>query len=224
MYQKPLKTEQKIRPPRLPKKMSSKELQGGQVQSHERYTSLALAGTNLMSQVATHPAFEESSFNQVRLTGSEFEEIQLDDMRLVNCDLATAHWYKATWHRVELVGCHMTGFLAGEALLQDVVFKDCLIDLAHFRFSSFSAVRFEGCDLHEADFLETDMSAVSFVRCNLRQAELSGTRLAGVDLSTCNIDGAHLGVNELKGATLNITQAMALVESMGITIRSPQED
>src|ERR1700753_1992704 len=140
MYRKPLKTEQKIRPPRLPKKMSSKELQGGQVQSHERYTSLALTATNLMSQVATHPAFEESSFNQVRLTGSEFEEIQLDDMRLVNCDLATAHWYKATWHRCELVGCHMTGFLAGEALLQDVVFKDCLIDLAHFRFASFNAV------------------------------------------------------------------------------------
>lgn len=224
MYQKPSNVAQKVRPPRLPKKMLSKDIDGGHVQYRERYTSLALTGTDLTGQVAACPAFEESSFNQVRLTGSEFEEIQLDDVRLVNCDLATANWYKTTWHRVELVGCHMTGFAAGEAHLQDVWFKDCLIDLAQFRFASFKTVCFEGCDLHEADFLEADLSVVSFVRCNLRQAELSGTCLMGVDLSTCNIDGAHLGAKELQGATLNIAQAMALVESMGVTIKSSSDD
>jgi uncharacterized protein YjbI with pentapeptide repeats len=223
MYQKSVKIEQKIRAPRLPKKMLSKEIHGGSVQYHERYTSLALTGTDLSGQMAIRPAFEETSFQQVRLTGSEFEELQFDDVRLVGCDLATASWYKTTWHRVELVSCHMTGFLAGEALLQDVLFKDCLIDLAQFRFATFKSVRFEHCDLHEADFLEADMSAISFVDCNLRQAELSSTHLAGVDLSTCTIDGAHVGMKELQGATLNITQAIALIEAMGITIKSAQD-
>lgn len=220
MYQKSVKIEQKIRPPRLPKKMLSKEIHGGSVQYHERYTSLALTGTDLAGQMAIRPAFDESSLTQVRLTASEFEEIQLDDVRLVGCDLATASWYKTTWHRVELIGCHMTGFLAGEAHLQDVLFKDCLLDLAQFRFATFKSVCFEHCDLHEADFLDANMSALSFVDCNLRHAELSNTRLAGVDLSTCTIDGAHVGTKELQGATLNITQALALIEAMGITIKS----
>jgi uncharacterized protein YjbI with pentapeptide repeats len=223
MYQKSVKIEQKVRPPRLPKKMQSKDIPGGAVKYHERYTSLALTGTDLTGQMAIRPAFEESSFTQVRLTGSEFEELQFDDVRLTGCDLATASWYKTTWHRVELIGCHMTGFLAGEAHLQDVLFKDCLIDLAQFRFATFKSVHFEHCDLHEADFLEADMSALSFVDCNLRQAELSKTHLAGVDLSTCVIDGAHVGTKELQGATLNITQALALIKAMGITITSAQD-
>lgn len=223
MYQKSVKLEQKVRPPRLPKKMLSKELRGGSVQYHERYTSLTLTGADLAGQVAMRPAFEESILTQVRLTGSEFEELQLDDVRLVGCDLATASWYKTIWHRVELIGCHMTGFLAGEAHLQDVLFKDCLIDLAQFRFATLKSVRFEHCDLHEADFLEATMSGLSLVDCNLRQAELSNTHLAGVDLSTCTIDGARVGTKELQGATLNITQAMALIEAMGITIKSSQD-
>ncbi|GHO87845.1 hypothetical protein KSZ_58510 [Dictyobacter formicarum] len=154
------------------------------------------------------------------LSNTEFEEMHLDDVRFNSCDFATAVWYKTVWHRVELVGCRMTGFMAGEAYLQDVLFKDCLLSLAQLRFSTMKSVRFEHCDLSEVDLLEADLSDVSFVDCNLRQAELTGTRLAGVDLSTCIIDGARLGAKELRGATLNLPQALALVESMGITIQT----
>jgi uncharacterized protein YjbI with pentapeptide repeats len=209
-----------VRPPRLPRKAAGRDIVGGYVQYHERYTSLALSNVNLSNQVASHPAFVETSFQQSVLANTEFEELQLDDVRFSSCDLATAVWYKAVWHRVELVGCRMTGFMAGEAHLEDVLFKDCLLSLAQLRFSTLKSVRFEHCDLSEADLLEANLSNVSFVDCNLRQAELTGTRLAGVDLSTCNIDGARLGPQELRGATLNLQQSLSLIEAMGITINT----
>lgn len=223
MSEKSSRIEGPVRPPRLAKKMQLRDIMGGYVQYHERYTSLALSGLDLSNQVAVRPAFDEGLFNQVKFSNTEFEEIQLDDVRCVDCDFAAAVWYKSTWHRVELIGCRLTGFLAGEAQLEDVLFKDCLISLAQFRFSRFKSVRFENCDLTEVDFLEADFSNVQFVQCNLRQAEFSGTRLADIDLSSCTIASARLGAKELQGATLNIAQAIALVESMGIKIQTPKE-
>ncbi|GCE05673.1 pentapeptide repeat-containing protein [Dictyobacter aurantiacus] len=208
----------RVRPPRLPRKAAGRDIIGGYVQSHERYTSLALNSVNLADQAASHPAFVETSFQQVVLINTEFEEMQLDDVRFSSCDFATAVWYKTVWHRVELVGCRMTGFMAGEPHFEDVLFKDCLLSLSQLRFATLKSVRFEHCDLSEADLLEANLSDVSFVDCNLRQAELTGTQLAGIDLSTCNIDGARLGPKELRGATLNHAQALALIEAMGITI------
>ncbi|GCF11702.1 pentapeptide repeat-containing protein [Dictyobacter arantiisoli] len=212
-----------VRSPRLPKRWEAKDIEGGYVQYHERYVSLALSGNDFTNQVAVRPAFAESSFQQVCLINTEFEELQLDDVRFTNCDLATANWYKSAWHRVELVGCRLTGFLAGEATLQDVLFKDCLISLAQFRFATLKSVRFEHCDLHDTDLLEADLTDVRFEHCNLQQAEFSGTRLAGVDLTTCSIDGARMGAKELQQATVNLTQAIALVESLGIHVRSSPE-
>ncbi|GER88608.1 hypothetical protein KDW_27700 [Dictyobacter vulcani] len=210
-----------VRPPRLPKRPQGRDIVGGYVQYHERYTSLALANIDLSTQVAARPAFVESSFNQIMLSNTEFEEIQLDDVRFTGCDFATADWYKCVWHRVEVIGCHMTGFLAGESYLEDVLFKDCLLSLAQLRFARLKNVRFEHCDLLEADLLESEFTQVSFEDCNLRQTELSGTRLSGIDLSSCSLDGARVSAKELSGATLNIAQALALVEAMGIRIQTP---
>ncbi|GCE27267.1 hypothetical protein KDA_27510 [Dictyobacter alpinus] len=223
MTMKANKPEVQVRPPRLPKRAQGRDIVGGYVQYHERYTSLALANVDLSTQVAARPAFVESSFNQVIFSTTEFEDIQLDDIRFTSCDFATADWYKSVWHRVEVIGCRMTGFLAGEAHLEDVLFKDCLLSLSQFRFTTLKNVRFEHCDLLEADLLEAVLSNVSFEDCNLRQAELSGTNLSGIDLSTCSLEAARVSAKELSGATLNIAQALALVEAMGIRIQTPPE-
>ncbi|GCE19748.1 pentapeptide repeat-containing protein [Dictyobacter kobayashii] len=220
MNNKPTQSNPQIRAPRLPKRAAGRDIVGGYVQYRERYSSLALANVSLANQVANRPAFVETSFQQALLANSEFEEIQLDDVRFSACDFASAVWYKSVWHRVELIGCRLTGFMAGEAYLEDVLFKDCLLSLAQLRFATLKSVRFEHCDLSEVDLLEADLSNVRFVHCNLRQAEMTGTQLAGVDLSTCTIDGARLGPKELRGATLTMSQAVALVEAMGISIQT----
>jgi uncharacterized protein YjbI with pentapeptide repeats len=210
--------DQQPRPPRLSKNTHTRRLPGDYVQYQERYSGLSLTNLDLSNQVALHPAFENALLTRVKMNNTEFEDLHLDDVRFQDCDFATANWYKTIWHRVELIGCRLTGFLAGEAHFQDVLFKNCQINLAQLRFSTFKAVRFEDCDLSEADMLESGFTNVSFLRCNLRNVEMSGVSLAGTDLSSCDIVGAHMGAKELRGATLNLQQSIALVESMGIRV------
>lgn len=204
--------------PRLSKRMQQEGLVGNSVLYRERYNSLLLNGTDLSDQVAAQVAFNDVLCQHVRFCNTEFEELQLDDVRLQNCDLAAACWYKTAWHRVEVLECRMTGFLAGEAFFDEVVFKDCQLNLAQFRFATLRSVRFEHCDLSEIDLLEARLSRVTFHECSLRGAELSGTSFKGIDLTTCDIDGAHLSAKELQGAHLNLRQAVAVVESMGIIV------
>jgi uncharacterized protein YjbI with pentapeptide repeats len=198
--------------------MESHAISDDYIRYRGRYTSLSLQGTDLSNQVAAQAAFEDALFQHVQLGNSELEELHLDDVRLVNCDLAAACWYKTAWHRVEIIGCRLTGFLAGEALFEDVLFKDCQLNLAQFRFANLRSVCFEHCDMSEVDLLEAALSQVQFRDCVLRGAELTGTRFKDIDLTTCDIEGARLGVPELQGARLNLRQAVALVEAMGITV------
>jgi uncharacterized protein YjbI with pentapeptide repeats len=174
---------------------------------------------NLSSQKADRISFEEVLLSQVNMTNTQLEAIRWEDARLNECDLMTANWYKAGMYRVVLVGCRMTGFLASEAHFQDVLFKDCQMNLAQFRFATFKAVHFEHCDLSEADLLEANLSHVVMTDCNLQNAELSGSKLGGVDLSTCNLNGARVGIHELYGATIDLKQALALVEATGIKVK-----
>ena len=206
------------RPPRLSRSMPIRHLPENYVQYHERYSGLGLSNADLSGQVAVHPAFDDCLFTRINLTNTEFEGLLLDDVRFLDCDFATANWYQTTWHRVELIGCRLTGFLAGESHLQDVLFKGCQINLAQFRFATLKTVRFEDCDLSEIDLLESDLSEISFQHCTLRNAELSGVSLAGADLTSCDILGARLGAKELRGATLNLQQTVSLVEAMGIHV------
>jgi uncharacterized protein YjbI with pentapeptide repeats len=48
--------------------------------------------------------------------------------------------------------------------------------------------------------------------------ELSGSKLGGLDLRTCNLDGARVGIHELRGATINLQQAISLVQALGIKV------
>ena len=81
---------------------------------------------------------------------------------------------------VEFVGCRLLGFSTGaEGFLRDIVFRDCALQLAKFRFATCKAVRFEDCILEEADFQGADLAGVVFRNCDLRRAEMSGVTLAG---------------------------------------------
>jgi len=213
------KPEPTIKPPKLIKRRLIGGLPGGSIVNREQYRALLLSAMNLSNQIAAHVSFEEALFSQVNMANTQLEEMRLEDVRLSECDLMTANWYKSGLYRTEFIGCRMTGFLAGEAHFQDVLFKDCQLNLAQFRFSTFTSVRFEHCDLSEADLLEANFSHVVLIDCNLRNAELSGSKLGGADLSTCNLDGARVGIQELRGATIDMKQAISLVQALGIRVK-----
>jgi uncharacterized protein YjbI with pentapeptide repeats len=211
-------SQQPIKPPKLTKRKLIEGIPGNTLISKEQYRALSLSAVDLSNQIAEHVSFEEALFSQVNMMNTQLEEMRLEDARLSECNLMAANWFKAGWYRTELIGCRMTGFLAAEAHFQDVLFKDCQINLAQLRFATFKSVRFEHCDLSEIELLEADLSHAVLIDCNLRNAELSGSKLSGVDFTSCNLDGARVGIKELRGATINLKQAISLVQATGIKV------
>lgn len=222
MQNKPQKPVQMPRPPALPKKYLGRSLPQGQLASFGRYTQLSLAHEQWVGQIAERLSFDQILAKQVSLHATELAHAQIIDSRWQECDLANASWYQADFARVEMLNSRLTGFHAIEARFQDIFLKDCQAMLAQFRFATFKTARFEHCDFSDADFQGADLSGAVFVDCNLSRAEMSGVKLVGADLRGCVLDGLHAGWSELQGATIDPSQALALVQAFGIIIAWPE--
>lgn len=178
---------------------------------------------DVSGQNLRHLSFDQVLFEHVKMSKTHFDSIRLLDSRFKACDLANAQWVKADFARIELLDCHLTGLQANEAHFQNTLFKDCMGHFAHYALAKFEAVRFEGCDLSDANFFEADLSGAIFLNCDLSNADFSGAKLSGADMSGSKIDGMRVGPRELYGATLDPTQALAFVRSLGITVKAPEE-
>ena len=212
-----------IKAPNIPKQELEKRLPDESLLDRAYYAQLALSHDDFTGQGADYISFDQIMFQQVRMSKTQLKKVQVLDSRLIVCDLANAEWAAAALSRVELIGCHLTGFQCSEAQLQDVLFKECGGSFAQFAFSTFKRVRFENCDLSQVNFLEVDLSGATFINCDLREADLTGTKLVGVDLRGCKIDGAQVGPRELQGAILDPNQALAFVRGMGIQVAPLEE-
>jgi uncharacterized protein YjbI with pentapeptide repeats len=222
MQNKSQRPIQPLKPPALPKKFLGRTLPEGQLAAFGRYSQLALTHEQFVGQTAERLSFDQILFRQGSLHASELAHAQINDSRLIECDLANANWFQADFARVELLNCRLTGFHTIEARLQDVLFKDCQATLAQFRFSTFKTARFEHCDFSDADFQGADLTGVVFAHCNLSRAEMSGAKLAGADLRGCTLDGLHAGWQELQGTIIDPSQALALVQALGIIVEWPE--
>jgi len=218
------KPERIIKKPNIPEKELEKGLPDEQVQDRTHYAQCLLIDDDLAEQVSERVSFDQILFQQVRMNNTLFKQTQVLDSRLTGCDLANAEWFKAAFHRVELLDCHLTGFRSPEANFQDTLFKECSAAFAQFRFATFKTVLFESCDLSDADFEGANFSGVTFTNCNLRNVELLGAKLVGVDLRGSKIDGLRAGPRELKGAILDPAQALAFVRGLGIKVEYLEED
>jgi uncharacterized protein YjbI with pentapeptide repeats len=224
MQNKPYKAAQLLKPPALPKKYAGRSLPQEQLEAFGRYSQFSLAHEQWIGQSAERISFDQMLLKQVSLHTTELAYARMSDSRCLECDFANANWFQPDFARVEFLNCRLTGFHAIEARLQDVLFKDCQASLAHFRFATFKTARFEHCDLSDADFQGSDLSGVVFVDCDLSRAEMSGVKLAGADLRGCVLDGLHASWKELQGATIDPSQALALVQAFGVIIEWPEKD
>ncbi len=215
--------KKKIQKPNLLLPQLKRGLPAGSLQNREYYAQLLLAHDDFSGQEASRISFDQVLFEQVRMNNTQFKGVQLMDTRITGGDLANARWTEANFHRVEVISCHLTGFQANEAHLQDVLFKECAGHFAQLAFAIFDTVRFEDCDLSEANFYQANLTGTVFANCNLSNADFSGAKLAGADLRGCKIDGIRVGPRELQGATIDSAQALALVQAMGINIKSLEE-
>jgi uncharacterized protein YjbI with pentapeptide repeats len=119
------------------------------------------------------------SFDTARLVNVGFSDSHLNDLRITDsllsgCNLATTQAQRASATRVSIETSRLTGIHLSEAVLRDVLIRDCRVDLASFGFSRLTRVTFEECVLTRTDFRGARMQ-----RCAFRRSELSGLQGVG---------------------------------------------
>jgi uncharacterized protein YjbI with pentapeptide repeats len=207
-----------VRPPRLPERLAGTGLTGGRLADGETYDALALAHDDLSGQHAERVTLTGALLTSVGLGGTQLDDLRAVDVGYTSCDLANARWRASRWERVACQACRAVGLLANEATLRDVLFRDCDLRLAQFRFARFKAVRFERCVLREADFHGAELSGVQFARCDLRDADMTGATLVGADLRGSQVEGLRLGPAEVRGLIVDPLQLLELVRFLGLTV------
>jgi uncharacterized protein YjbI with pentapeptide repeats len=214
----------KIKAPRFPQQALERvDLEGNSLQERRRYEQELFSRDNFSGQQAQNLSFDQILFQHSEMSKTSFKQPYILDSRFKVCDLANSEWSDASFARVELLECHLTGFQAAKGRFQDVFFKDCQAQFAQFAQAKFKSVRFEDCDLSDVNFFEADLTDALFVNCNLSRVDFSSAKLAGADLRGSKLEGVRVGPRELRGAIIDITQAVALVRGMGIVVEQQAE-
>jgi uncharacterized protein YjbI with pentapeptide repeats len=125
----------------------------------------------------------------------------LVDAVATDLDWANQHSQRLAAQRVELRRCRLTGAELAEAILRDVTFDECRIDLVGLRYARLERVVFRDCRMTECDFNGATLKDVLFERCELREATFSNCRLERVELRGCDLAGLR-GAEALRGARM----------------------
>ena len=150
-----------------------------------------------------------SRLDRVGLTSARLRSLSLTDVAAVALEASGADWSGATLRRVEITGSRLGGLQLVEAAAEQVLFRDCRLELATLRGARLRNVRFERCLLDDTDFLGATLQAVGFEACRLLRADFTSATLTRVDLRGSDLDPAG-DVNGLRGATIDSVQLAGL--------------
>ena len=180
------------------------------------------AAPGLAGLDATGGRIEQCELDGTSLAGSRLRSLALIDVVARRIDTSNADWRGASLRRVVFEACRMTGFSATELDAEDVVFRDCKLNLASFQLGRFRRATFEGCVLDEADLSGATLIETRFAGSQLRRIELEGVRLTRVDLRGAQLEEPRGDVRNLRGAIVDHVQlvglAPVLAHGLGITV------
>lgn len=149
------------------------------------------------------------------------ELTELVDVVAGDADWANRRLPRFEVRRAELRRCRLTGAELGEAVLRDMSFVECQLDLVALRFAKLERVVFRDCRMHEFDLYEASLKDVLFERCELRDATFSGAKLQRVELRGCDLSGLR-GVEALRTARMPwddvLAHATLFAHAVGIEI------
>ena len=96
------------------------------------------------------------------------------------------------------------------------------LDYASLRGIDLSGVEFTGCQMRECDFTGANLTGTSLIECDLTDADWSTTTTTGTDLRGSSTRGLDLRRGPY-GVIVTTRQAVAMVESLGVTVVDPAE-
>jgi uncharacterized protein YjbI with pentapeptide repeats len=211
-------TEPKVMPPQLDAEAGFEALDVNRLATGASFARVAIAHGELAGGRAANLRFEEATITSVVLRATAWPGLTLLDTRLKGCDLSNADWRQASFHRVAIDSCNMTGVNLANSQLSHVRVERSKLLLAQFSRAKFAGAVFQGCDLEQADFTGADLRGVVFVDCKLREARLYGAKLAGADLRGSDLTALGVNVADLRGAKIDAGQLICFAPLLGVEI------
>jgi len=189
-----------------------------QLVSDANYDSIDLTGADFSDQVANMVTITRGHLTKVALARTHLQRLDLNKVKLIECDLANAVWERTRLEKVHLKESRLTGWNISRALVRDCVFDACEASFSVFSYVAFKKCRFLNCNLRGADFQDADLRNVVFENCNLKEAQMSFAKLEGTDLRGSEITGLRVGIEHLRGAIVDPSQAAYLSGLMGLKV------
>jgi uncharacterized protein YjbI with pentapeptide repeats len=182
----------------------------------------ALVTADLSRLSAAGGRIARSRLDGARLADTRMRSLRLIDVVVAGADISNADWTGAQLQRVRFERCRLTGFVGASLQAENVLLRDCKLDLANLRRATFRRVAFEDCVLDDADLAGASLREVRFAGCRLARVAIDDARLAAVDLRGSEL-APEGDVHALRGAIVDSVQLVELgpllAHGLGIEVR-----
>jgi uncharacterized protein YjbI with pentapeptide repeats len=139
-------------PPDVPSDLESTSLDDTAMQDGAAWARVRVLDTSLPGTRARGISFVEARIEAADLSGAQLANLRLADCELAGCNVANAGARGGSMRRVIVSAGRLTGLAWTEGSIEDVVFRDCRVDLASFGRTNFVRGAFERCVLRDSDF------------------------------------------------------------------------
>ena len=207
------------RRPDVPERLDSAPVDGSL--SGQQFEQIALQACDLSGRDARDLRLDNVRLHETDLSELEARGFTLRDGVVTNGTWSNIQAIEGAFVRVEAVGVRATGANFSEATLSDVLFSNCRLDLALFRFAKLDRVVFDGCRIEDADFYGATFTSVVFEHCFLTNADFDRATFRRCEVRGGDLSGLR-GVESLRGVRMGSPEVMQiaplLADAHGIAI------
>ena len=175
----------------------------------------------------TQEPLAKGEYENCTFTNCNFEETNLNDIKLMNCDFHDCNWSLAQLNgtvlrEVNFKDCKMLGlqFETCNDFGLSFSFENCQLNHSTFFQMYIKKTIFRNCQLREIDFSESNLSNVVFDNCDLAQAIFINTVLDKADFRTAYNYSIDPESNRLKKAKFSILGISGLLDKYDIVIEN----
>lgn len=209
IYDKRYTTYMKIPRPVLPRRLEPLSNLARVAMSEDELDGVEITGETLGSETLKALSMTGSAVNRTDFSGVEIHSFDTKDVVFTDCNFTAAKLSEANIHTTELRGSRCTGAQFNTALIKNVSFIDCKLDLTNFRMAKLTNVLFENCVITDMDFYGAELTSIKFDGCDIDGVQFSNSKMVLVDLTGSTITSVK-GVSGLKGAKISPDQLVRL--------------
>lgn len=189
----------------------------------ETFQNFRLKDTDLTGLSVRALELREGLLENVALSNARLMKISVSDVIFKRPDCTTADFSEGSLLRTSINDGRMTGWDVNQVAFEDVVFRNCKLDMANFRATKLKRVHFMNCVMAEADFLAAELTDVRFESCILEKVEFSHCKMKNVDFRSSQLIDIS-GWPDLAGSTINTVQLTAIAPYLAQAMKINVED